>query len=129
MLVRLEKVPPRRPMTVRVHSPIGGVTVRWRGDPDEADGLRHVEWSVDEEIAWGRNTRPAAIAEPRLLQEGDRIVLCGRLHLTGDGAAALEMGDAQILFDVATPPTENIDRAWVEISVQANAVTLWPSRL
>lgn len=130
MLVRVEKMAPiaQRPMTVRVHSPLGHAEVLWCGEPEEADGRHHVEWSVDEDIRWGDNTRSSALAEPAFWQEGDQIVLRGRLHLT-DGAAALEMGDSQVLFDLAAPPPESIDRAWVEISAGADRVALWPYRL
>jgi hypothetical protein len=131
MLVHVEKMPqiPQRPVKVRVHSPVGYAMVLWRGDPEEADGQHHIEWSVDEDILWGHNTQSAALAEPGFWQDGDRIVLRGRLDLTEDGAAVLEMGDSQILFDLAAPPPESIDRAWVEISVEAGRVALWPYRV
>ncbi|MCW2919911.1 MAG: putative Tyrosine recombinase xerD [Actinomycetia bacterium] len=64
MLVRTEKMPqiPQRPVTVRVHSPVGYAMVLWRGDPEEADGRHHIEWSVD-------NALPTADAQ--LLVETD----------------------------------------------------------
>jgi hypothetical protein len=131
MLVRVEKMPQilQRPMTIRVHSPVGYAMVLWRGDPEEADGHHHVEWSVDEDILWGHNTQSAALAKPGFWQDGDRVVLRGRLRLFEDGAAVLQIGDSQILFDLAVPPPESIDRAWVEISVEADRVALWPSRI
>ena len=130
MLVRVEKVAhlAQRPMTARVHSPLGHAEVLWCGEPEEADGRHHVEWSVDEDVRWGENTRSSALAEPAFWQAGDQITLRGRLHLI-DGAAALEMGGSQVLFDLAAPPPESIDRAWVEISVGADRVALWPYRL
>ncbi|WP_051468177.1 hypothetical protein [Actinomadura oligospora] len=87
---------------------------------------RHVEWSVDEDILWGRNTDLAAVAEPGFWLEGDKAGLRGRLHLTEDGAAVLEMGEAQILFDVAAAPPRSVDGAWVQIRVAADCVGLWP---
>ncbi|MEU8780359.1 hypothetical protein [Streptomyces sp. NPDC048637] len=129
MLVQVEMVPQAaRPTMVRVRAPVGTV-VLWRGHPLEAEGRHHVEWTVDEDISWGRNTQSAARASPGLWQDGDRIVLRGRLDLTADGAAVLEMGDSQILFDLATPPPEPVDGTWVELRVDADGVALWPVRL
>lgn len=102
--------------------------VAWSGAPEQAFGRHHVEWSVDEDISWGRNTRPAALAEPGLRQDGDDVVLRGRLAATEAGPI-LTMGDAQILFDVATPLPDGIDGAWVEIRVEAGVVCLWPYQL
>lgn len=131
MLVRLEAMPhvAQGPMTVRVHSPLGYAMVLWGGDLEEADGQHHVEWRVDEDILWGHNAGPAAIAKPGFWPHGDRVVLRGRLHFTEDGAAVLEMGDSQILFDLAAPPPKSIDRTWAEVSVAADTVSVWPYRI
>ncbi|MGI5227679.1 hypothetical protein [Actinoallomurus sp. CA-142502] len=129
MLVRLAKTPHHRPTKVRVHSSVGHAVVLWGGDPEEAEGRHNVEWSVDEDIRWGHNTQPAALAKPGFWQHGDQVVMRGRVHFTEDGAAVLEMGDSQILFNLAAPPPESIDRAWVEISAEADKITLWPFRL
>ncbi|GLY74205.1 hypothetical protein [Actinoallomurus iriomotensis] len=129
MLVRLAKTPHHRPTKVRVRSSVGHAVVLWGGDPEEAEGRHNVEWSVDEDIRWGHNTQPAAIAKPGFWQHGDQVVMRGRVHFTEDGAAVLVMGDSQILFNLAAPPPESIDRAWVEISAEADKITLWPFRL
>lgn len=50
------------------------------GDLEEADGQHLIEWTVDEDILWGRNAGPAAITEPGFWPDGDRVVLRGRLH-------------------------------------------------
>lgn len=128
MLVRVEKTPqiPVWPMRVRVHSSVGTAVVSWRGDPQKADGRHYVEWTVDEDIGWGWNTQSAAVAEPGLRQDGDCIVLRGRLDLTDDGSGVLEMGDSQILLDLAAPVPKEIDGAWVEIRVPENSVAIWP---
>ncbi|CAO0834729.1 putative protein OS=Streptomyces microflavus OX=1919 GN=Smic_86200 PE=4 SV=1 [Streptomyces microflavus] len=62
MLVRTQSLPQtsQRAMTVRVHTPIGSVVVRWGGAPQEADGQHLVEWTVDDDVHWGQNTRPAS---------------------------------------------------------------------
>ncbi|MER7764318.1 hypothetical protein [Streptomyces sp. NPDC097619] len=131
MLVRIEKLPqiPQRPMTVRAHSPVGVAVVLWCGDPEEAAGNHLVEWTVDQDILWGRNTQPAALAAPGLWQEGDRVVMRGQLHLTEDGAAYLHVGDSSILFDLASPIPASVDRTWVEVSVEAENVALYPYRI
>jgi hypothetical protein len=130
MLVRTEKMPqmPQRPMKVRVHAPVGVAEVLWNGDPQDADGHHLIEWTVDEDIIWGRNTQLAPLAEPGLRHEGDRVVMRGRLHLTKDGAAYLQMGDSPILFDLASPVPASADGAWVEIIVEADSVALYPYR-
>lgn len=130
MLVRTEKMPQiqRTPMTVRVHAPLGVAVVLWCGDPQEVDGNHLVEWTVDEDILWGHNTQAAALAEPGFREEGDRLVMRGLLHLTEDGAAYLQMGDSSILFDLASPVPAGVDKTWVEISVKADKIALYPYR-
>ncbi|MBD0742400.1 hypothetical protein [Streptomyces sp. CBMA152] len=130
MLVRVEKLPQSpRPLKVRVHTPVGTAVASWRGDPEKADGCHHIEWSVDENLLWGHNTQLAARAEPGLWQEHDQLVLRGRLALTEDGMAILEMGDAQILFDFSAPPPECSHGTWVEIRIEADNVALWPCQI
>ena len=129
MFVRTEKMPqiPPRPMTVRVHTPIGAAVVLWRGDPQEADGNHLVEWTVDVDILWGQNTQSASLAEPGLRQEGDHVVMRGQLHLDEDGAY-LQMGNWPVLFDLASAIPGTIDGAWVEISVETHSLALHPYR-
>ncbi|GAA1501128.1 hypothetical protein GCM10009760_63710 [Kitasatospora kazusensis] len=129
MLVRTELLPlgPSRSPRVRVHTPVGSTVAVWRGDPDNAAGRHHIEWTVDGDIVWGRNTRPATLAEPGVREEAGQVVLRGRLQLTEDGAAVLEMGDSQVLFDVGSPPPPG--NAWVEINVEADKVELYPYEL
>ncbi|MFG2972876.1 hypothetical protein ACGFYY_07690 [Streptomyces sp. NPDC048331] len=131
VFVRTEILPqaPRHHMTVRVHTPVGSAVVLWRGDPREADGRHLVEWTVDADIHWDRNTRPVAATGPELRQEGDRVFLRGRLHLTEDGAARLEMGDGSVLFDLASPVPGDADGSWVEIGVGSRDVALHPYRV
>ncbi|CAM5678632.1 hypothetical protein SAVIM338S_07259 [Streptomyces avidinii] len=128
MLVRTEKMPqvPQRPIAVRVHTPIGSAVVLWRGDPQEADGHHLIEWTVDDDIHWGQNTHPASRSDPGIWQDGDRPVLRGRLSLTEAGAAHLQMGSWPVLLDVASPIPGSADGAWVEISVEAGSVALYP---
>ncbi|MFI6875601.1 hypothetical protein ACIBL6_19385 [Streptomyces sp. NPDC050400] len=126
MLVRTDLLPlgssglPR----IRAHTPVGSIVAVWRGDLDNAVGWHHVEWTVDGDVHWGRNARSAALAEPGVREEAGRVVLRGLLQLTEDGAAVLQMGESQVLFDVGPPPPP--DRTWVEISVEADEVELYP---
>lgn len=131
MLVRTERLPrsSRQPAKVRVHAPVGVAEVLWRGDPGEADGYHLIEWSVDEDILWGHNTRPVPRAEPGLRHEGGRVVMRGRLQLTDDGAAHLQLGDSPILFDLAAPIPADADGTWVEIDVGADSVAVCPYRI
>ncbi|MFF8381334.1 hypothetical protein ACF07V_35070 [Streptomyces sp. NPDC015661] len=128
MFVRTESLPqtPQQHTTVRVHTPVGSAVVVWRGDPREADGRHLVEWSVDEDIHWGKNTRPAATAEPELRQEGDRLLMTGRLHLTGDDTAYLQMGHWLVLLDLASPVPTGLLDSWVQMSVESESVALYP---
>lgn len=100
--------------------------VLWRGDPREADGRHLIEWTVDEDIHWGQNTQPAAAAEPELRQEGDRVIMSGRLHLTDDCAAYLQMGHWPLLIDLASPIPSGLDGSWAQISVGSESVALHP---
>ncbi|MGW2449942.1 hypothetical protein ACWCTA_01535 [Streptomyces sp. NPDC001704] len=144
MWVRIEKVPERSiatagasrsPLKVRVHSDVGTTVAVWCGAPEEADGGHHIEWSVDENLLWGHNTQLAAVAEPGVRQEREQVVLRGRLALTSDGLATLDVGGAHILFDHLTcppgvaPPPQGGDGTWVEIRVAADSVGAWPFQL
>lgn len=113
-------------MRVRVRSPIGSAVVRWCGDPGKADGCHHVEWTVDEDIRWGFNTMPATMAEPGLGEDSDRVILRGRLTLTEDGAAVLDLDHWQILFDLADPLPADTHDIWVEIRVGGDQIALLP---
>ncbi|MEV0889597.1 hypothetical protein ACIOHB_30160 [Streptomyces microflavus] len=128
MFVRTQSLPQtsQRAMTVRVHTPIGSVVVRWGGAPQEADGQHLVEWTVDDDVHWGQNTRPASSVEAELRQEGDRVIMRGLLHLTEDGVGRLQMGPWPVLFDLATPIPSGLDESWVEINVRSESVTLHP---
>ncbi|WP_256987456.1 hypothetical protein [Streptomyces sp. BR123] len=131
MFVRTQSLPqtPQRPMAVRVHTPIGSAVVLWAGDPQDADGRHLVEWTVDEDMHWGRNTRPASSAEAEVRQEGDRVIMRGLLRLTEDGAAYLRMSHWTLLFDLASPIPGSMDESWVEISVGSESVALHPYRI
>ncbi|WP_405704697.1 hypothetical protein OG264_00240 [Streptomyces xanthophaeus] len=113
MLVRTKKVPQilqTPPMTVRVHAPVGVAVALWCGDPQQADGNHLVEWTVDQDILWGHNTQAAALAEPGLWEEADRVVMRGRLDLTEDGGTGRTPGR---LFACCAPETGRHVTRWV----------------
>ncbi|MFF7328252.1 hypothetical protein [[Kitasatospora] papulosa] len=114
--------------TVRVRSEVGTAVAFWCGEPTGVGREHHVEWTVEEDVAWGVNTRPASSFSPGVdEEEGGRIAFRGRLGLTGDGGAMLEVAGTHILFDLANPPPSTaVDGTWVEISVERNTVSLWP---
>ncbi|WP_426501561.1 hypothetical protein [Streptomyces sp. D54] len=114
--------------TVRVRSEVGATAAFWCGDPTGVGREHHVEWTVDEDMAWGCNTRPASLFSPGVAEAEDgRIVFRGRLGLTGDGGAFLEVAGTRILFDLADPPPSTaVDGIWAEVRVERNSVSLWP---
>ncbi|MGW1412568.1 hypothetical protein [Streptomyces sp. NPDC002403] len=129
MLVQVEAVQkaPGGPVTVRVRSGVGTAAAFWCGDPTVVGREHHVEWTVDESVAWDGNTRPATLSSPALGEDGGQVVFRGRLSLTGDGGALLEVAGTQILFDLADPPPPMAsDGTWVEVHVERNSVSLWP---
>lgn len=129
MLVRTETVrqSPSTPAAVRVHCAVGTAVVHWQGPPDGLGAEHHVEWTVDEDITWAANTRPAASPTPKLCQDAGRVVFRGRLSLTEESVAVLDMGGALILFDLAGPrPPDGADGSWIEVHVGRGRVSVWP---
>ncbi|GGX75771.1 hypothetical protein [Streptomyces hiroshimensis] len=134
MLVRVERAEKTQavslPQTaVRVHSAIGTAVVSWHGDPDETDGQHHVEWTVDEDLHWGENIRLSALAEPWLGQDGNHVILRGRINVSEADIAVLEVEGSLIMFGLAAPLPEGIAAPWVEIRVAAAGVSLYPVQL
>ncbi len=134
MLVQVEATGPVErsaagPTSVRVRSAVGSAVVVWQdGAGEAAEGRHHIEWTVDEDITWAGNTRTTAVAMSEVREEGSHIVFRGRLSLTGDGAAVLEVGGALILFDRAGPPPDGADGPWVEVRAARSRVSVWPYR-
>ncbi|MFI1648496.1 hypothetical protein ACH4XT_16370 [Streptomyces avidinii] len=133
MLVQVEPVrqPAAEPTSVRVRTEVGSAVVVWRdGAGEAAEGQHHIEWTVDEDIAWAGNTCAAAASTSEVREDGSHIVFRGRLSLTEDGAAVLEVGGALILFDLdpAGPPPDDADGSWVEVHAARSRVSVWPYR-
>ncbi|MFD6888895.1 hypothetical protein [Streptomyces sp. NPDC059957] len=62
MLIELLKAGrriPGLPLLARVRTPYGELAAAWCGDPAAEPGEYHVEWTIDEDVTWGRNAGPA----------------------------------------------------------------------
>ncbi|WP_223243924.1 hypothetical protein [Streptomyces sp. CBMA156] len=131
MLVEIEKIAqfPGSPLLAQVKTAFGHTAVRWCGDPAAGPGEYHVEWTVDEDIAWGRNAKPAAGSGPEVRQGGHCVVLRGRLNSTEDGAALFDLDGTQILLDLAAPLPEGVGGTWVELYVEREKIALYPYQL
>ncbi|MEV6600901.1 hypothetical protein AB0M36_29250 [Actinoplanes sp. NPDC051346] len=131
MIVEVEKIAkfPSSPLLAQIRTPFGHTAVRWCGAPDIPSGQYPVEWTIDEEIVWGQNARPAGEASPTLQQEGHRVIVRGRLKLTIDGAAILDLGGDQILLDVVGSIPTATDGSWVNLYLQREKVALHPYEL
>ncbi|MFD9729443.1 hypothetical protein [Streptomyces sp. NPDC059072] len=134
MLVELMKVvtspgSPRSPWPAQVRTPFGETMVGWCGDTASEPGEYHVEWTVDEDIVWGRNAKPAVGVGPGVRPVGHRVVLRGRLNLTVDGAGVFDLDGTQILLDLAGPVPEGVGGTWVEIFIEREKIALYPYEL
>ncbi|MEU1553816.1 hypothetical protein ABZ517_14000 [Streptomyces scabiei] len=131
MLIELVKVAtfPGAPWLADVRTGFGHIGVRWCGDRAAAPGEYHVEWSIDEDIIWGRNAKPAAGAGPGLRTGGHCVVLQGRLMLTEDGAALLDLDGSAVLLDLAEPLPDGVAGSWVELFIDRDNVGLHPYEL
>ncbi|RCV51709.1 hypothetical protein [Marinitenerispora sediminis] len=127
MLVYVAKTfrqPGSEPWAV-VRSAIGGATVRWSGGA--GGGLRRVEWTIDADVTWGRDARPARSAAPAIGTAGPRVLLRGRLGLAADGAAHLLLAGTPVLLDfLGPPPPRDAAGTWIELGVEAHRVRLYP---
>ncbi|GAQ60785.1 hypothetical protein [Streptomyces scabiei] len=131
MLIELVKVAtfPGAPWLAAVRTGFGHIGVRWYGDRAAAPGEYHVEWSIDEDIIWGRNAKPAAGVGPGLRTGGHCVVLQGRLMLTEDGAALLDLDGSAVLLDLAEPLPDGVAGSWVELFIDRDNVGLHPYEL
>jgi hypothetical protein len=114
---------------VQIETPVGRTAVPWCGAPDVALGRYHVEWTINTEISWGLNAKPAAAPGPAILAAGHCAILRGRLGLTPDGAGVLDLGGSMILLDFVEPPPAEVDASWVQIYVAHKDVQLHPFEL
>ncbi|MEV7930581.1 hypothetical protein [Kitasatospora sp. NPDC088779] len=131
MLVEVEKIAsfPGSPVLAQVKTAFGRTAVRWCGDPTAGPGEYHVEWTVDEDIIWGRNAKSAVGAGPDIRPGGDCVVLRGRLNLTGDGVGVLDVDGTAILLDLAGPMPDGAIGTWVELHIERERIALYPYEL
>ncbi|PKT69155.1 hypothetical protein CW362_31230 [Streptomyces populi] len=113
----------------QVKTAFGRTAVRWCGDPAAGPGEYHVEWTVDEDITWGRNAKPATGTGPEVRPGGHCVVLRGRLNLEEDGVAVLHLDDANILLDLTDPLPDGIVGTWVELFIEREKIALYPYEL
>ncbi|MFE5210765.1 hypothetical protein [Streptomyces sp. NPDC056600] len=131
MLIDVEKIArfPWSPWLAQIQTPFGRTAVRWCGDENAEPGEYHVEWTVDAELTWGRNAKPAGAAGAEVRPGGHCVVLRGLLRLTEDGAAVLDLDGSPILLDIAGPLPEDVDGTWIELFVEREKISLYPYEL
>lgn len=131
MLVEVEKIDkfPWSPVVVQIQTPVGRTAVRWCGEPAAAAGQYHVEWTIDEEICWGRNAKPATEATPALDRGGHCVIVRGKLTLTPDNAALLEFGGTLIQLDLADPIPAEVAGTWIELYLEREKIAIHPYEL
>ncbi len=127
-LVRVAKFPGSA-WLADVRTSFGHTAVRWCGDRAAESGEYHVEWTIDEDIVWGQNAKPAVGIGPGLRTGGHCVVLRGRLSLTEDGAAVMDLDGTNILLDLADPLPEDVGDTWVELFIEREKVSLYPYEL
>ena len=131
VLVEVEKTAEflRSPLLAQIRTSFGHTAVRWCGAPNITSGQYHVEWTIDEEIAWGLNSRPASETSPALEQGGHCVIVRGRLTLTTDGAAVLDLDGDQILLDVVGHIPAAADGSWMNFYLHREDIALYPYQL
>jgi len=117
------------PLLAQIRTSFGHTAVRWCGAPNIASGQYHVEWTIDEAIAWGHNARPASETSPALEQGGHCVIVRGRFTLTADDAAVLDLDGDPILLDVIGPVPAAADGSWVNLYLRRENVALHPYEL
>ncbi|MEU1474441.1 hypothetical protein [Streptomyces sp. NPDC005760] len=124
-LVRVAKFA-NRPWLADVRTSFGHGAARWCGDHSAEPGEYRVEWTIDENIVWGWNAKPATRTGPGLRTGGHCLVLRGQLILTEDGAAALDWDGTTILLDLSAPLPEGVTGTWVELFIEREKIALYP---
>ncbi|MGW4390991.1 hypothetical protein [Streptomyces sp. NPDC004685] len=117
---------PWSPLLAQVNTAIGRTAVRWCGDPAAGPGEYHVEWTVDGDIFWGRNAKPAVGDGPEIRPGGHCVVLRGLLCHTEDGVGMLDLDGTVILLDLADPLPDGVSGTWVELYIERERIALYP---
>lgn len=115
----------------RVRTPLGEVTARWAGDPAAEPGEYQVEWTVDEDLVWGRNAEAAAPEDRTGVREGGHgtVVLWGWLDAEEDGSLVLRLGEALVQLDAAGVVPGGVMPGWVRLRLDRGQVVLYPYHL
>lgn len=115
-----------RQQVVRFRTDAGSATARWFGDEAVSPGEYTVELDIDRELTWGREVRPAEVQSPAIREDGERTVLRGLLELTADASAYLRLGHSLTMLGTVEGLPASADRTWVELTVDAEELTLFP---
>lgn len=131
MLIELIKIGrriPGRAVVARVRTPFGEVAAAWRGDPAAAPGAYHVEWTIDEDVVWGRNAEPAGPESGPGITEGGHCAVFLRGWLDGeeDGVLAFRLGDSRILLESAEPLPDGVVPGRVRLRFDRERIQLFP---
>ncbi|MFE2626406.1 hypothetical protein ACFYZU_28680 [Streptomyces sp. NPDC001651] len=128
MLIDMVKLAtfPGRPWLAAVRTSFGHAAVRWRGKRAAEPGEYHVEWTIDEDITWGHNAKPAIETGPGLRTGGHCVVLRGQLSPIEDGAALLDFAGTKVLQDLTDPLPEDVADTWGELFIDSDKVSVYP---
>lgn len=74
----------------------------------------------------GTNAKPASEAAAGLRQRGHCVIVRGRLDITVDGAAVLDLAGSAILLDLAVPVSTEVASTWIELFIQRENIALYP---
>ncbi|WP_172384251.1 hypothetical protein [Streptomyces sp. MNP-20] len=114
---------------VAVTTSFGSAVVGWHGTAHSMAGEYGVEWTVEQDLAWNDNAHPASTPGPGLSAQDSTVMLRGRLDLTPDGAAILDVDGSLVLFDLTHPVPQSVNGTWIEIHCHRDAVYLTPYTL
>ncbi|MFZ3474561.1 hypothetical protein ACODT3_03275 [Streptomyces sp. 4.24] len=122
---------PGRPLLALVRTPFGEITAAWRGDPAAEPGDYHVEWTIDEELDWGRNAEPARPPGPERgpeVRAGEHgvVSLRGWLDVEEDGGLTFRLGGSLVLLEAAGPLPAGVVPGWVRVWFERERVELFP---
>jgi hypothetical protein len=86
----------------------------------------HVEWTINTEISWDLNAKPAAEPKPAILASGHCVILRGHLRLSPDGTGVLDLDGSMILLNFDERPPPEAITTWAQVLVPYGDVQLHP---
>ncbi|MEU0558703.1 hypothetical protein [Dactylosporangium sp. NPDC006015] len=108
--------------------PFGQARMRWCGDPSVSAGSFHVEWTINVNADWGRNSWFSAVAQPGLWMDAGAVVFRARLRGPAE-LADLEFGDSLVLLEFDGPVPAEAWNSWIELQVPSDQVEIHPYNL